>query len=207
MAKLKIYTYPDVVLTQKASPIDRVDKSLHRLADDMLETMYAAPGIGLAANQVGILQRLLVIDTDYDIVDEEEAAPAGEVFGDIVVKNRKPILVFNPEIVYREGSITMEEGCLSVPEYAAEVKRSEKIKIEYQDVDGLKKILSAEGLLAVAIQHEMDHLEGRLFIDRLSTIKKEIVRKKLREERKLRESDDLLDSALRAPVGKKKKGF
>ena len=193
MAKLKIFKFPDVVLATKALPIARVEKPLYRLADDMLETMYDAPGIGLAANQVGILQRILVVDTDYDLEDLEEGAEPpsdAEVVGQSVIKNRKPQIIVNPEIIWREGSVLFEEGCLSVPEYNAEVKRSEKIKVQYQDIDGLTKTLSADGLLAIAIQHEMDHLDGKLFIDRLSPLKKEVVRKRLRQERLERESED-----------------
>jgi peptide deformylase len=186
MAKLKIFTFPDVVLTQLASPIGRVEKSLHGLADDMLETMYAAPGVGLAANQVGILQRILVLDTEYDI----EESPEDSKDGKQIIKNNKPRIVINPRIVAREGSILFEEGCLSVPEYNAEVKRAEKIKLEYQDIDGLTKTLSADGLLAVAIQHEIDHLDGKLFIDRLNPLKKEMVRKKLKQERIDRDRED-----------------
>jgi peptide deformylase len=203
MAKLKIFTFPDLVLAQKAAPIARVEKPLHKLADDMLETMYEAPGIGLAANQVGILQRLLVIDTEYDYEELPEGVtpPAGvEVFGGGIVQNRKPQIIINPEIIFKEGSILFSEGCLSVPEYSAEVKRAEKIKLRYQDIDGLTRELSADGLLAVAIQHEMDHLDGKLFIDRLSPLKKEMARKKLRKERAEREAEDLF-----APPSKSKK--
>jgi peptide deformylase len=198
MAKLKIYTFPDLVLTQKAAPVARVEKSMHKIADDMLETMYAAPGIGLAANQVGILERFLVIDTEYDL---EELAN-----GKTVAKNKKPQIIFNPEIIYKEGSILMNEGCLSVPDYNADVKRSEKIKMQYQDIDGLTKTISAEGLLAVAIQHEMDHLEGKLFIDRLSPLKKEMIRKKLKQERILRDEEERM-GVFDPGHDKKKKGF
>lgn len=187
MARLKIYTFPDMVLAQKALPIARVEKPLHKLADDMLETMYDAPGIGLAANQVGILQRILVIDTEYGIDDLPEGMdpPEGvEVVDGGIIVNKKPMIVINPEIVYREGEASISEGCLSVPEYTAEVKRSEKIKLQYQDIDGLTKTLSADGLLSICIQHEMDHLEGRLFIDRLSPMKKEMAKKKLIKARK-----------------------
>jgi peptide deformylase len=203
MSKLKIYTFPDLILTQTAQPIARVEKPLHKLADDMLETMYDAPGIGLAANQVGILQRILVIDTDYDL---DEPMEGGE---GPVIRNKDPKIIINPEIILKEGTTAIEEGCLSVPEYTAEVKRAEKIKLQYQDMDGLTKTLSAEGLLAVCIQHEMDHLDGKLFIDRLSSLKKEMVRKRLRTERAQREADiraGLLDSNAH-PSGPKKKGF
>jgi peptide deformylase len=220
MSKLKIYTFPDGVLAQKAKPIDRVEKALHKLADDMLETMYYAPGIGLAANQVGILQRILVIDTDYDMEDleEGETPPVGvEVVGNSLILNKKPQIIVNPEVIHREGSILFSEGCLSVPEYSAEVKRSKKLKLQYQDIDGVTRTLSAEGLLAVAIQHEMDHLDGKLFIDRLSPLKKELVRKKLRQERAEREitpfADDLSSrneedaSQKKKDPKKKEKGF
>jgi peptide deformylase len=204
MAKLKIYTFPDLILTQKAAAIARVEKSLFRLADDMLETMYEAPGIGLAANQVGILQRILVLDTEYDL---EEMVEGSEGEGEVIIKNKKPRIIINPEIIKREGSILYPEGCLSVPEYSAEVKRSEKVTLQYQDIDGLTKTLAADGLMAVAIQHEMDHLDGKLFIDRLSPLKKEMVRKKLRKERAEREADVHLEMALRSGPKKKTKGF
>jgi peptide deformylase len=195
MAKLRIYTFPDIVLTKKSEPIARVEKQFYKLADDMLETMYEAPGVGLAANQVGILQRILVLDTDYDLEDIEdgkEPPKGGEVVGGQIITNRKPRIVINPEIIYKEGSILFNEGCLSVPEYNADVKRAEKIKVQYQDIDGLTHVLAADGLLAVAIQHEMDHLDGKLFIDRLNPLKKEMARKKLRLERAERESDEAM---------------
>ncbi len=204
MAILKIYTFPDDVLTKKASPIARVEKGLFQLADNMLETMYDAPGVGLAANQVGILQRILVLDTEYDIEELPEGVPppAGvEVVGGNLLKNKKPQIIINPEIIQKEGTASIAEGCLSVPEYTAEIKRFEKLKLRYQDIDGLTKTLSAEGLLAIAIQHEMDHLDGKLFIDRLSPLKKEGIRKKLRAERKLRE----LEGPDSGPLKKKKK--
>jgi peptide deformylase len=207
MAKLKIYTFPDLVLAQKAAPVARVEKSMRKFADDMLETMYVAPGIGLAANQVGVLDRIIVLDTeyDYDELEEGETPPEGaEVIGaGGVITNRKPRIVINPEIIYREGSILFSEGCLSVPEYNAEVKRSEKIKLRYQDIDGVTRELAADGLLAVAIQHEIDHLDGKLFIDRLSPLKKEVVKKRLKLERKQREEDDDLERLLTSPPRKK----
>jgi peptide deformylase len=211
MARLKIYTFPDTVLAQKAKPVARIDKSYFKLADDMLETMYHAPGIGLAANQVGILERILVVDTDYDYQELPEGAeplPGQEVVAGGIVTGKLPRIIVNPEIIYREGKIQMAEGCLSVPEYNAEVQRSEKIKIRYQDIDGLEKTMDAEGLLAVCLQHEMDHLEGKLFIDRLSPLKKEMAKKKLRQERKEREEDQRME-ALLGGAGKRPgvKGF
>jgi peptide deformylase len=195
VAKLKIYAFPDQVLAKKALPIQRVEKSLYSFADSMLETMYDAPGVGLAANQVGVLQQILVVDTDYDLEDPAEAgeAMAGvEVVGRSRIRNKAPRIIINPEIIYREGSVVQSEACLSVPEFSAEVKRFEKIKLKFQDIDGVTQTLSAEGLLAICIQHEMDHLEGKLFIDRLSPLKKEMVRKKLRQERLEKESQELL---------------
>lgn len=192
MAKLKIYTFPDVVLSQKAKPIARVEKTYYKLADDMLETMYHSPGIGLAANQVGILERIIVIDVDFDLVDEKEADPAlaknAEVYDSGLISNKNPRMIINPQIILQEGFRTFEEGCLSVPEYTAEVKRADKIKLQYQDIDGLTKTLMAEGLLATAIQHEIDHLEGKLFIDRLSSLKKDLAKKRLLKERVEREA-------------------
>ncbi len=197
MAKLKIFTFPDPILSQKALPIAHIDKSFQQLAEDMLETMYDAPGVGLAANQVGVLQRILVIDTEYDFEELPEGSSAPSV-----IKNKKPRVILNPQIISCEGSISFSEGCLSVPEFTAEVDRSEKLKLQYQDLDGVTQTLSADGLLAVAIQHEIDHLDGKLFIDRLSPIKKEIVKKRLKKERLERES-----SGISAIFRKKEKGF
>ena len=189
MAILRIYKFPEIVLAKQAEAVERVDSELRKLADSMLETMYDAPGVGLAANQVGILQRIFVLDTEFEY-DEDQ---------DIIV-NRKPQIMINPEIIYREGEILFKEACLSVPEYSAEVKRAEKVKLQYQDVDGLLKILDAEGLMAVAIQHELDHLDGRLFIDRLSPIKKEMIKKKL-----IRQAQE--DEPEHPPGRKKMKGI
>ena len=193
MAKLKIYTFPDLVLAKKAQPIEHVDKTYHKLADDMLETMYHAPGVGLAANQVGVLERILVIDTEYDVEDLPEGTepPEGSevVQGGIVVR-KKPKIIVNPEIIHKEGSILYCEGCLSVPEYTAEVKRAEKIKVKYRDIDGIERTLDAEGLMAVCIQHEIDHLDGKLFIERLSPIKKEMAKRKLLQAKSKSDPDD-----------------
>ncbi len=194
MAKLKIYTFPDAVLAKKAQPIDRVGKEHHRLADDMLETMYHAPGIGLAANQVGILERIIVVDTEYEAIDPEELRPGepvpeGEVINGQIVSGKKPLILINPEIILKEGTSSMKEACLSVPDYSAEVQRADKIKLRYVDIDGLTKTLSAEGLLSVCLQHEMDHLNGFLFIDRLSQLKKSFAKKKLLRARKTEEQE------------------
>lgn len=190
MAKLKIFTFPDTILANKAEPVQRVEKTLYRLADDMLETMYDAPGVGLAANQIGILQRILVLDVDYDLEELPEGTPSAST---LLIKNKNPQIVINPEIIEREGSILSSEGCLSVPEYYAEVKRAKKVKFQFQTIDGLTRTISAEGLLACAIQHEIDHLDGKLFIERLSPLKKEMIRKRLRQERLEREMHEKLD--------------
>lgn len=180
MAKLKIYTFPDKVLATKAMPIERVEKSFFQLADDMLETMYDAPGIGLAANQVGILKRIIVVDTDYDSDDSLEDAPTM----DQITLKKNPIVLINPEIIYREGKNSTQEGCLSVPDFLSEVPRADKIKLQYLDLDGLAKTVSADGIRAICIQHEIDHLDGKLFIDRLSPLKREFAKKKLIRARK-----------------------
>jgi peptide deformylase len=193
MAKLKIFTFPDVVLTQKSVPVPRVEKTFFKLADDMLETMYDAPGIGLAANQVGLLERFIVIDTEYDAKDVEDLKEGekipenAEVINGQIITGKKPLILINPEIIYREGKNAIEEGCLSVPEYWAEVERAEKIKVRYQTIDGLEKILAVDDVLAICIQHEIDHLEGKLFIERLSALKKEFAKKKLLKARKEKE--------------------
>lgn len=186
MSKLRIFTFPDLVLAKKAEPIVRVEKTLFKLADDMLETMYEEPGVGLAANQVGLLQRIIVIDADYDLEELPEgvAPPQGvEVAAGNIIRNKQPRIMINPEITYREGNVLSPEGCLSVPDYYAKVSRAEKVKVQYQTIDGETKTLAAEGLLAKVIQHEIDHLDGRLFIDRLSPLKKEMIKKKLKQAR------------------------
>ena len=190
MARLKIYTFPDPVLAQRAAPVDRVEARHRKLAEDMLETMYFAPGIGLAANQVGVLERIIVVDTEYESLDAEDLNPGekppegAEWINGSYVSGKKPIVLINPEIILREGSSQMKEACLSVPDYSAEVKRSEKIKVTYLDLDGLSREISAEGLLSVCLQHEMDHLVGTLFIDRLSPLKQDFAKKKLIKARK-----------------------
>ena len=145
--------------------------------------MYEAPGMGLAANQVGLLERLIVIDVDYTRDEDEENA----LSPDQEIKKKNPIILINPEIIYREGSTITREGCLSVPAYRSEVKRAEKIKVKFQNIDGLEKEIAAEGMLAVCIQHEIDHLEGTLFIDRLSPLTRDFAKKKLIKARREKE--------------------
>ena len=163
----KILIEPDPILRKKCEPLEKVDSNTKKLMDDMLETMYAAPGIGLAAVQVGILKRLVVID----ISKNEE--------------KKNPIFLINPEITYlsKETSI-YEEGCLSIPEQFAEVERPAKCKLKYIDYNGKEKELKADGLLATCIQHEVDHLDGILFIDYLSKLKKDMIIKKLVKKKK-----------------------
>ncbi|MBN21364.1 MAG: peptide deformylase [Bdellovibrionaceae bacterium] len=187
MALMKIYKFPDEVLSQKALPIEEVKESYRKLSEDMLETMYDSPGIGLAANQIGLLERIIVVDVDYSFeeLEEGEEIPEGAkpVQGGYIFE-ANPRVFINPEIIAQEGEIYFEEGCLSVPDYTAEVRRAEKITVEYLDLDGQKQTLEAEDILAVCIQHEMDHLDGKLFIDRLSSVKREMAKKKLLKARK-----------------------
>ena len=168
MAKLTILEYPDPRLRTRAVPVTVFDAALRKLSEDMLETMYAAPGVGLAATQVNVHQRMLVADVS-DTHDQ-------------------PRVLVNPQILSREGVCTREEGCLSVPGEFAEVERAAKIRVRAQDVEGQVQEFEADGLLAVCIQHELDHLEGKLFVDYLSELKRTRIRKKLEKDRKQREA-------------------
>lgn len=169
MALLEILTYPDPRLAKKSTPVEAVDDTVRQLIDDMLETMYAADGVGLAAPQVGITKRLIVIDVDQK--NDEEGKPL----------ERNPRAIVNPTITAKEGKIVWEEGCLSVPEYNDEVERAAKVVCEGLDRDGKPLRIEAEGLLAVCLQHEIDHLDGVLFVDRLSRLKQSMVKKKLQK--------------------------
>ncbi|MFT4184247.1 MAG: peptide deformylase [Rhizobium sp.] len=152
---------PDPLLRQASKPIERVDTEIQRLADDMLETMYDAPGIGLAAIQIGVARRMLVIDV----------AREGE--------DKKPMVFINPEIVASSDERSVyEEGCLSIPDYYAEVERPARITVQHIDRDGKEQTLEADGLLATCLQHEIDHLNGVLFIDYISRLKRDMVIKK-----------------------------
>jgi peptide deformylase len=164
MSKLTILEFPDKRLRTKAKPVTVFDAALKQLAADMLETMYEAPGIGLAATQVNEHKQLLVLD-----VSEEK---------------NEPLILVNARIVESEGSQTYQEGCLSVPGIFADVDRADRIRVEAQDIEGKPVTLEADGLLAVCIQHEMDHLVGKLFVDYLSPLKRELVRKKLEKQRR-----------------------
>jgi peptide deformylase len=164
MALLPILEFPDPRLRTRAQPVQEVDAALRKLIDDMFETMYAAPGIGLAATQVNVHKRLLVMD--------------------ISEKHNEPLALINPQIVAREGVEESEEGCLSVPGIYDKVSRAEKIRVRALDRNGKQIEFDAEGLLAVCIQHEMDHLDGKLFVDYLSDLKRTRIRKKLEKERR-----------------------
>ena len=174
MAILPIYETPDPVLRQISSPVETVDDELRKLIDDMFDTMYAAPGIGLAAVQVGVPKRLLVIDLQEP---EEEG-------GDPV---RDPRVFINPEILEAsETTRPYQEGCLSVPDQYAEVLRPDRVRARWLDRDGTAHEQWIDGLLAVCLQHEMDHLEGILFIDHLSRLKRDMILRKLAKARKER---------------------
>ena len=164
MAILTILEFPDPRLRKKAAPVDAVDDELRALIDDMFETMYAAPGIGLAATQVDVHRRLLVADVSSEKDD--------------------PHVFINPEILEKDGVAVTEEGCLSVPGYYEEVERAEHIRVRYLDRDGREREGEFEGLLAICVQHEIDHLDGKLFVDYLSEAKRTRIRKKLEKERR-----------------------
>ena len=167
MALRQILTEPNPILRKKSLVVEKVDDDLRKLMDDMLETMYAAPGIGLAAIQVGIPKKVIVLD-----IDQKEG-------------QKKPMHFVNPEIINKSDNTTVyEEGCLSVPGQFAEINRPEKCHIKYLNYYGEPKELKAEGMLATCIQHEMDHLEGILFIDYLSKLKKTMIIKKLSKQKK-----------------------
>ena len=163
----KILTEPDPILRKKCEPLEKVDADTKKLMDDMLETMYAAPGIGLAAVQIGILKRIVVID----ISKSEE--------------KKNPLFLINPQIVNQSKKTSIyEEGCLSLPGQFAEIERPAECTLKYIDYNGKEKELKADGLLATCIQHEVDHLDGILFIDYLSKLKKDMIIKKLIKQKK-----------------------
>jgi len=164
MALLPILEYPDERLRTVALPVERFDAALQRQIADMFETMYAAPGIGLAATQVNWHHQLIVIDVSEG-------------------KDR-PLVLINPRIVEKEGTQTCQEGCLSVPTVFADVERAERVVVEFLDRDGQSQRIDASGLLAVCIQHEMDHLAGKVFVDYLSPLKRQLVRRKLDKRRR-----------------------
>ena len=160
---MRIFTYPDAILKAKAEPVQDIDEGIRNLVDNMCETMYSAMGIGLAANQVGELKRILVYD-----VNQTEAGP-------------NPAVLINPEIVLTEGDVVQEESCLSVIDFSADVARKEKIKVRGVDKDGKPVDIEADGLLARCLQHEIDHLNGVLFIDHISALKRTLYTKKVKK--------------------------
>ncbi len=164
MALLDILHFPDPRLRTQAKPVQRVDEPLRQLIDDMFETMYHAPGIGLAATQVNVHKRIIVIDTSQE--------------------QDQPLVFINPEIIEKDGIEEMDEGCLSVPGIYERVQRAERIKVRALGRDGEAFELEADGLLAVCIQHEIDHLDGKLFVDYLSQLKRTRIRKKLEKQRR-----------------------
>jgi peptide deformylase len=166
MTKLAILEYPDPRLRTKASPVAVFDEALHRLVDDLLETMYAAKGVGLAASQVDVHKRLLVLDVSET--------------------RDQPMVFINPQIVSAEGRVPGEEGCLSLPGIYDKLERAARIRVHAQGRDGKPFEIDAEGMLAVCIQHEMDHLDGKLFVDYLSELKRQLIRRRLQKERKQR---------------------
>ena len=167
MSKKKILTLPDPILREVSEPVNKVDKEIKHLMDDMLETMYAAPGIGLAAVQIGILKRVIVIDLSKDN------------------EKKDPIFIVNPKILSQSKElVAYEEGFLSIPNQFAEIERPKSCILEYLDYSGNKKEIEAKGLLATCIQHEIDHLNGILFIDYLSKLKKDLILKKVKKQKK-----------------------
>ena len=168
MAKLKVSEYPHPVLKQKAEKVAKVDDKIRSFLDDMLETMYDAAGVGLAAPQVGVSKRIVVIDVAHPDEGEE----------------RNPIYLVNPEIIWHSDEESCQyEGCLSVPDQSAEVSRYKQVRVQYLDYNGKEAEIMAEGLLAIALQHEIDHLDGILYIDRISRLKRQMLLKKLQKMR------------------------
>jgi peptide deformylase len=166
---MKIYTYPDPVLRENAEPVEEIDEDIQDLIDAMIRTMYEAPGIGLAANQVGVLKRVIVFD-----------GSPGE-------RGKNPEALINPEIIVKEGKITSEEACLSVVDFAADVNRAAQVRVRGLNRDGNQIEIEAGDLKAICLQHEIDHLDGVLFIDHISNLKRTLYKKKLKK--KLKESE------------------
>ena len=190
MAILEILRFPDPRLKKKSVAVKEVTEELRTLAKNMVETMYAAPGVGLAAPQVGELVRLLVIDTRPT---DEHGNTALEKMTELEKTIQFPVVIFNPEIKLKEGDTTYEEGCLSVPGFYEEVKRANYVEARGLDIDGNPFEIKTDGLLAICLQHEMDHLEGKLFIDRISFLKSEKIKAKIRKHGYEDEADE--DSA------------
>jgi peptide deformylase len=167
----EILIWPHPTLKQKARPVAKVDDSVRTLIQDMFETMYAAEGVGLAAPQVGVLQRVIVLDT-------RPRQPESQ-----------PVAMINPEIIAMEGKTTYTEGCLSIPGEAEDINRAAVVTVKFLDPQGQEQTLRCDGLLAIAVQHETDHLEGTVFVDHLSSLKRELVRKRMKRLKASRESE------------------
>ncbi len=180
--KLKIFTYPAPVLKKVAEEVTEFNEELKELCKNMLFTMYHAPGIGLAAPQVGISKRIFVMDVDF----QRDEVTRADGTKDFELSEFNPRIFINPKIEKVEGEILYEEGCLSVPGVYEEVKRIEKIKVTYQDIEGNEQVLETDGLLSVCIQHENDHLEGIIFLERLSTLKRNFLTKRFMKKQGLR---------------------
>lgn len=192
MAARKIRIWPDPVLKQVAKSVSRFDENLKMFVDEMFETMYKEHGVGLAANQVGVPERIFVIDLDPNGQAEDDA----EAKSDLAATGfTGPMVLINPEIVAAEGDIRWEEGCLSVPGVSEMVKRKERVRVKALDITGKEFTLEASGLFAIAIQHETDHLNGRVFVEYLSKLKRDVIRRKM-ERRKADDESDAADAAV-----------
>lgn len=178
--KLNIFTYPSPILKKVAEPVTEFDDELQLLVKNMLFTMYKAPGIGLAAPQVGISKRIFVMDIEFDREEVNQADGSSEY----VYSNFNPMVIINPEFSNKEGEILYEEGCLSVPGVYEKVKRAEKVQLKYQDVHGNHHSIEADGILSVCLQHENDHLDGIVFLERLSQLKQNFLKKKFLKNKK-----------------------
>lgn len=165
MAIREILIWPDPRLLKVSEPVDEIDDEIRTLVADLLETMYDADGVGLAAPQVGVLKRVVVID----LYSPDAERPSGE----------EPLVLINPVFEHKEGEMSWEEGCLSVPGETGTVTRAAKVRVRYTDLDGNEQRIEAEGLKAVALQHECDHLDGKLFVDYLSRLKRNVIRRKM----------------------------
>ncbi len=179
MAKLEILTYPNPLLREISEPVKTFNPELKQLAKDMLETMYDSNGIGLAAPQVGKLIRMLVVDTRPK--DAKSGRYEYDDLSELEKKVKQPLVLINPEVIKGEGSTTFDEGCLSVPSFFETVERFEKIELKAFDVEGKEIRLHVDGLLAICIQHEMDHLEGTLFIDHISFTKSNRIKNQIKK--------------------------
>jgi peptide deformylase len=167
----EILIWPDPLLKKKASAVAKVDDSVRKLIDDMFETMYAADGVGLAAPQIGVLKNVIVLDTRPRQPDSQ------------------PVAMVNPVIVEKVGTTLYTEGCLSIPGEAEEIERAAQVTVKFLDRDGQEQQLQCDGLLAIAVQHETEHLEGVLFVDHLSTLKREMIKKRMKREKAARETE------------------